>query len=117
MATNRATIDTILDRMLPLEVTAKAMFGEYSLYLHGINFALVCDNTLFVKVTDPGSALAARITRAAPYPGARPAFKISSAKLAQREWLVQLVEVTQRALPATKPRAKKTSSAPRPSKR
>jgi hypothetical protein len=40
MATNRTLVDKVLDEMPPLEVSAKSMFGEYSLDLWRKNFAL-----------------------------------------------------------------------------
>jgi TfoX/Sxy family transcriptional regulator of competence genes len=92
--------------MFPLEISAKAMFGEYGLYFEGKNFALVCNNTLFIKVTDRGSEIAGRVHKAPPYPGAKPAFKISSSKLSDHDWLVQLVKETSRDLPLPKPRKK-----------
>ena len=105
VSTRRETIDSILEKMQPLDVSAKPMFGEYGLYHRGKNFALVCDDTLFIKITPPGETLAARVTKRAPYDGAKPAFKISPAKLADRAWLITLVEATSEALPA--PKAKK----------
>lgn len=36
------------------------MFAEYALYYQGKTFALVCDNSLFIKVTSPGESLAHR---------------------------------------------------------
>jgi TfoX/Sxy family transcriptional regulator of competence genes len=90
--------------MLPLDVTAKPMFGGYGLYCQGKNFALVNDDTLFIKVTDPGLALAGRVGKAPPYAGAKPAFKISTSKLNDREWLVQLVDETSKVLPLPKPK-------------
>ena len=90
--------------MLPLDVTAKPMFGGYGLYCQGKNFALVNDDTLLIKVTDQGLALAGRVSKAPPYPGAKPAFKISASKLNDREWLVQLVDETSKVLPLPKPK-------------
>jgi TfoX/Sxy family transcriptional regulator of competence genes len=107
MATERRFIDGLLDKMLPLEVTPRPMFGEYGLYYEGKNFALVCDNTLFVKITEPGAVLAGRVAKGAPYPGAKPAFKISAAKLRSHEWLVELVKITSAALPSPKPKKRK----------
>jgi TfoX/Sxy family transcriptional regulator of competence genes len=97
-------IERILEKMLPLDVTAKPMFGGYGLYCQGKNFALVNDDTLFIKVTEPGLALAGRVSKAPPYPGAKPAFKISTSKLNNREWLVQLVGETSKVLPLPKPK-------------
>ena len=102
MATDKRFIDTVIEKLLPLEVTAKPMFGEYGLYHQGKNFALVCDNTLFVKVTAAGAALAGRVAQAPPYEGAKPAFRISSAKLNDRDWIIELVRVTRDALPLPK---------------
>ena len=99
MATKRTMVDKVLDEMSPLEVSAKSMFGEYGLYHRGRNFALICVNTLFIKVTAPGAKLAGRVATGPPYPGAKPAFKISPAKRREHDWLMQLIEVTCEALP------------------
>jgi TfoX/Sxy family transcriptional regulator of competence genes len=61
MATDRKFIDSVLKKLQPLEVTAKPMFEEYGPYYQGKNFALVCDNTLFVKITTAGASVAGRI--------------------------------------------------------
>jgi TfoX/Sxy family transcriptional regulator of competence genes len=108
VATDKAFVEGLLEKMRPLDVVAKPMFGEYGLYFKGKNFALVCDNTLFIKVTEPGANLAGKVTKASPYPGAKPAFRISRAKVADHTWLRELIEETSDALPA--PTAKKKSS-------
>ena len=99
MSTDERFIDTVIEKLQPLEVSAKPMFGEYGLYHHGKNFALVCDNTLFVKITAAGTAVAGRVGQASPYEGAKAAFRISSAKLNDRDWIIELVRVTSDALP------------------
>jgi len=106
VVTDPKFIERILEKMRPLDVTARPMFGGYGLYCQGKNFALVNDDTLFIKVTESGRALAGRIGRAPPYPEAKPAFKISASKLNDRAWLVQLIDETSRALPL--PKAKKS---------
>jgi TfoX/Sxy family transcriptional regulator of competence genes len=98
MATDKKFIDTVIEKLEPLEITAKPMFGEYGLYYQGKNFALVCDNTLFVKITATGAAVAGRVGQAPPYDGAKPAFRISSAKLNDRDWITALVKTTSDAL-------------------
>lgn len=100
VGTRREFVDQVIERLAPLDVTAKPMFGEYGLYHRGQNVALVCDDTLFVKVTPAGEALAGRVGRASPYPGAKPAIKVSRAKLADRAWLTALVEATSAAMAA-----------------
>ncbi len=102
MATDKAFIEKVIEKLEPLEITAKPMFGEYGLYHAGKNFALVCDNTLFVKITAAGSAIAGRVSQASPYDGAKAAFRISSAKLNDRDWIIALVRMTSDALPLPK---------------
>jgi TfoX/Sxy family transcriptional regulator of competence genes len=104
MATDKKFIDAVLEKLEPLEITAKPMFGEYGLYYRGKNFALVCDNTLFVKITAASATIAGRVGQASPYGGAKPAYRISSAKLNDRDWIVSLVKTTSDALPLPKKR-------------
>jgi TfoX/Sxy family transcriptional regulator of competence genes len=102
MATDRKFIDAVLEKLQPLEITAKPMFGEYGLYYLGKNFALVCDDTLFVKITAGGAAIAGRVGQGPPYPGAKAAYRISPAKLNDRDWIISLVKTTSEALPPPK---------------
>ena len=102
MATDKKFIDTVIEKLEPLEITARPMFGEYGLYHHGKNFALVCNNTLFVKITAAGAAVAGRVGQGPPYDGAKPAYRISPAKLNDRDWIVALVKTTSDALPMPK---------------
>lgn len=51
MATNDRVIKQICEAFAPAGVTCKKMFGEYGLFVDGKVFALVCDDTLFVKPT------------------------------------------------------------------
>jgi TfoX/Sxy family transcriptional regulator of competence genes len=104
MATDKTFIEAVLEKLHPLEITAKPMFGEYGLYYLGKNFALVCDNTLFVKITEAGSAIAGRVGQGSPYDGAKPAYRITSAKLNDRDWIIALVKATSDALPLPKKR-------------
>jgi TfoX/Sxy family transcriptional regulator of competence genes len=108
MATDKQFIERLLEKLLPLDVVAKPMFGEYGLYFKGKNFALVCDNTLFIKVTEPGTQLAGRVAKGSPYPGAKPAFRITNAKVADHSWILELIEVTSDALPLPKSKKKST---------
>jgi TfoX/Sxy family transcriptional regulator of competence genes len=78
------------------------MFGEYGLYLRGKFIGVICDNTLFIKVTGAGAEFAGRVARASPYPGAKDHLRISTAKLNDRDWLVALMEATWSALPDAK---------------
>ncbi|MBC6697328.1 TfoX/Sxy family protein [Hymenobacter puniceus] len=87
-------------------VTAKKMFGEYTLYWDGKPFALVCDNKLYIKPTVAGRAFLSEVTEAAPYPGAKPSFLIEE-QLEDREWLTNLARLTVEELPEPKLKTKK----------
>jgi DNA transformation protein len=55
MSTQASTIEYILDQLSSVPgVRARKMFGEYALYCGDKVVALVCDDTLFVKITEEG---------------------------------------------------------------
>lgn len=81
----------------------RRMFGEYALYLDERIVALVCDNMLYVKPTEPGRALLDEVDEAAPFPRAKLYWRMD-ALLDEGEQLGQLLTVTARALPLPKPK-------------
>jgi TfoX/Sxy family transcriptional regulator of competence genes len=89
-------------------LTQRKMFGEYALYIDGKVVALVCDNQLFVKPTEAGRQLLGRVIEAPPYKGAKPSFLIH-AELDDRALMRSLLLATAHALPAPKPKLKKTA--------
>jgi DNA transformation protein and related proteins len=109
MATRQETIDFLLDQVAGAgEVNARKMFGEYALYCDGKVVALVCDDTLFVKITEPGKAFVGdRYAEGAPYPGAKPWMHIPEEMFDDREWLSNLLQVTADALPLPHPKKPK----------
>lgn len=60
MATNDRVIKQICEAFAPAGVTCKKMFGEYGLFVDGKVFALVCDDTLFVKPTPSAQMMLGR---------------------------------------------------------
>lgn len=86
------------------EITYRKMFGEYGLYCDGKIFALVCDDQLFVKITEVGRSLAAaqELPEAPPYEGAKPYFLIED--IDDREFLTAFASATCRALPEHEPK-------------
>lgn len=81
----------------------RKMFGEYALYLHGKVVALVCDDQLYLKITDAGRALLERPVEASPFPGAKLYFLIDE-QLEDRELLGRLLRATEGEVPAPKPK-------------
>ena len=88
------------------DVSYRAMFGEYALYSRAKVVALICDDQLFVKPTDAGRSFIGDVVEAPPYPGAKPSFLIQD-KIEDREWLTELIALTEKELPMPKPKKKK----------
>lgn len=83
------------------------MFGEYALYCQDKVVGLVCDDELFIKITEPGKKFVGKnYMEGSPYPGAKPAIHISGDLLEDRKFIAQLIDITAEALPAPKPKKK-----------
>ena len=87
------------------EVTYRRMFGEYGLFCRGKFFAVICDNQLYVKITQEGRKILKGCMEIPPYQGANPYFFIEDIDDAQT--LQRLVEATYRALLEPKPKTKR----------
>lgn len=108
MSTKPETVQFLLDQLASLpSVRARAMFGEYALYCDEKVVALICDDQLFVKITEPGRTFVKTIVEAPPYPGAKMYHLVSGDLWDDNEWLSQLIQITAKALPAPKPKSKK----------
>lgn len=107
MSTKASTVEYIEDQLGGL-VTSRKMFGEYALYSDGKVVALVCDDTLFVKITDAGkNHVGAHYEEGEAYPGAKPSMRIDEDLIEDHEWLQALIRLTAKSLPAPKPKARK----------
>lgn len=109
MATSAQTADYILDQLASLgSVSVRKMFGEYALYYDGKVVGLICDNTLFIKITPKGKEFAcSSYKEGLPYPGAKPWMEIGEDSLEHRAWLTELVQITWDNVPMPKPKKKK----------
>lgn len=109
MSTKQSTVDYILDQLVDLPgVEAKKMFGEYALHASGKVVGLICDDTLFIKITDAGKQFVREDYKEGfAYPGAKASIEIHGDLLESREWLSKLVAITEKNLPAPKPKKKK----------
>lgn len=110
MSTKASTIEHIEDQLTGLAVTSRKMFGEYALYCDGKVVALVCDDTLFVKITDAGKEFVGKdYEEGTAYPGAKPSMRISEDLIDDRERLSELIRLTADHIPAPRPKKKKRS--------
>ncbi len=104
MATKASTIECIEDQLADLDgIRSQKMFGEYALYFRDKVVALVCDDTLFIKITPGGQDFVGeKFPTGFPYPGAKSAFLINEDQLENRDWLTELIQITYTELPLPK---------------
>jgi TfoX/Sxy family transcriptional regulator of competence genes len=108
MSSKQETVDYIVEQAASAgAVTGRKMFGEYGLYVGEKMVGSICDDQLFVKITQHGRALLDESHDAPPYPGAKPQIKVPGEKWDDAKWLGDLLRGTAEALPAPKPKAKK----------
>jgi TfoX/Sxy family transcriptional regulator of competence genes len=113
MASKQANVDFVLEQMAEAgDVSARKMFGEYGIYCRGKIVALFCDDQLFVKPTVTGKAFIGEVTEGQPYPGAKPWFLVTGDRCEDGEWLSALIRITERELPAPKPKQPKAPKKP-----
>ena len=108
MSSDPGFVDYIRDQLQEGgEISCRKMFGEWAIYSGPKVVALVCDDRLFVRPTAAGRALIGEPVEAPPYPSAKPHFLIED-RIDDREWLTELIRVTEREIPA--PKSKKRTS-------
>ena len=109
MPTSQATIDYILDQLASIpDVRVRTMFGEYALYCNDKVVALVCDDEMFVKITDAGKEFVGdQYQEGFAYPGAKPSMHIDMDMAENRDWLCELITITEEALLTPAPKKKK----------
>ncbi len=111
MATQQRTVDYLLEQASGAgALSAKAMFGEYGVYVDGKMIGLICDDQLYVKPTASGRLHAEPVSEAPPYPGAKPHLLIEADRWDDAEWLCTLLRATAAELPTPKPRKPKQST-------
>ena len=104
MACNADFVQFIVDQCSGAgEIAVKKMMGDYCIYCDGVLFGLICDNNLYLKVTEPGKAVLLEVILRPPYDGAKDYFYISGVD--DRDFFVALIGATLPALP--KPKVKK----------
>jgi TfoX/Sxy family transcriptional regulator of competence genes len=107
MSTDQKFAEFIVDQIENAgTIRVRKMFGEYALYSNEKVVGLICDNQLFIKVTSEGRLFAGDLTESSPYPGGKPALLIDD-RLEDREWLSELIRITERVLPSSTKRKKK----------
>lgn len=105
MATRPQTVEDLTDALADLHgLSARKMFGEYALYLHGKVVALLCDDLLYIKPTPGALALIPSPTMAPPYPGAKDHICLEGA-LDDPDLTIAALRAVAADLPEPKPKA------------
>ncbi len=104
MASDLEFVEYVCDQMRDAgSIRYLKMFGEFGVYCNDKVVALICDDLLFVKPTTGGRHFIGAPVEAPPYPTAKPHFLIED-RIDDREWLSELIRVTERELPQPKPK-------------
>ena len=88
------------------DITTRKMFGDYAIYCNGKIIGLVSDNQFFIKPTEAACPLLRVMDLRPPYEGAKPYYYIEDVD--DHDYLALIVKTTANALPAPKPKMKKT---------
>ena len=109
MSTSPSTIDFILDQLVDIgHVSARKMFGEYALYCNERVVGLICNDTLYLKITDPGKNFVGKYYQeGSAYPGAKVSMMISGDLIEDGSWISELVKITADNVPLPKPKKTK----------
>jgi TfoX/Sxy family transcriptional regulator of competence genes len=105
MSSQQETIDFILLKLSdPNTFAARGMFGEYALYCNGKVVALICDDTLYVKILPASSGLESECEQGPPYPGAKLHYVVTEDMLADPTRIAEILIDIAKSLPVKKPR-------------
>jgi len=93
MSSDPLFVEYVTELLAPLGyIRAKKMFGEYGLYCDEVFFALVCDSTLYFQID---SSIAKEFSELEPpYPGGKPAGKITPDLLEDHDELIRLARLS-----------------------
>lgn len=103
MATSREYIENFLKGLDFRGVRVYPMMGEYVVYCEDVPVGCICDNKLFVKITNASRKLCPDAPEIPPYPGAKPRFLVESV---DAEFISELLHVLAANLPRSKAKRK-----------
>ena len=108
MTTKQGTVDYILDQLISIKnISTRKMFGEYALYCEGKVVGLICDDILYIKITEEGKKFIGKYYKEGyAYDGAKVSMQIDEDRIEERDWLSELIKITANNLPPPKPKKK-----------
>ena len=110
MSSSRETADFIISKLSePGRFAARPMFGEFALYADQKVVALICDDTLYVKILPASKYLESICEKGEPYVGAKPHYIVEEHRVSTIENLSSILFAIAEALP--QPKKKKSKKA------
>lgn len=68
------------------------MFGGFTLYFHDKVVGLICDNTLFIKITPGTQAILGEGETGPPYEGAKEAYVVEESVISNKGKFLKIVQ-------------------------
>ena len=91
MATKKEYAQYIVDQINENLASVRVMFGEFALYYDGVVVGLICDNTLFIKITASNQTLLNKNEKGPAYPGAKDSYIVDESQTEDREILNEII--------------------------
>ena len=107
MATEQSFADYVLGQIVDKKAWVRKMFGEYALYFDDKVVGLICDNTLFLKITKGGQEILTGNKTGPAYPKAKDSYIIGEEILENTKLLKSVVLAIYDDLPVVKKKTKK----------
>jgi TfoX/Sxy family transcriptional regulator of competence genes len=102
MPTKKDFAEYILDQVDDERARVRAMFGEYALYYDDVVVALLCDSTVYAKITEGSTAILVDNETGPAYPGAKPSYIVTEEQIEEKDFLSELFEAITEDLPKKK---------------
>jgi DNA transformation protein and related proteins len=105
MATEQRTIEFLAEQVARAgDIRYRKMFGEYALYCDEKVVAFVCDDQLFVKITEGSRPFLDESHDAPAYPGSKTYIRVPEDYWDDAEWMARIVRATADSVPPPKPK-------------
>jgi DNA transformation protein and related proteins len=107
MATQKETVEFLLEKLGDPGFTVRSMFGEYALYAGGKTVGFVCDDLLYVKILPASASLESQCEKGHAYPGSKLYYVVEESQLSSIEDLPEILFDIAASIPAKKKTAKR----------
>lgn len=99
MATSKDFTQYILDNIHSPKSRVRAMFGEYAIYYEEKVVALLCDNTLFAKISENNKKFLGNNKTGPAYPGSKNFYIITEEQIQTPKFLQTIFKNISTSLP------------------